>query len=70
MLSNTLGMQLEYEMVDRWFLWKHHLHTYFGISAFISTIDLSDTGVPALFTTLPSTKTLPIKNMKTERPQQ
>lgn len=38
---------------------SNHLHTYFGTSAIISTTALSETGVPALFTTFPSTNTLP-----------
>lgn len=41
------------------FLESNHLHTYFGTSALISTTDSSETGFPALFTTLPFTNTLP-----------
>jgi hypothetical protein len=48
---------------DGLLLGSNHLHTYFGTSAFICTTAFSETGVPALFTTFPSTNTLPTPQM-------
>ena len=43
---------------------SNHLHTYLGISALITTTALSGMGVPALYTTFPSTNTLPVNGNK------
>lgn len=40
----------------------NHLHMYFGTSAVISMEAFSETDIPALPTTCPSTKTLPAKD--------
>ena len=38
---------------------EHHLHTNFGASAVMSTVEVEATGVPALVITLPLMATLP-----------
>lgn len=46
-------------MNDHWQERVHYLHTYFGTSAIISTVEVTLTEVPAFPTGLPSTITLP-----------